>query len=120
MQVKSIAECSAVLLTVIKLPIVNKIFVLSIFEWPFITGFTVQPLIAINNFSKILHGNVRGYYKLGFFYVILPHKLSALDNIKAYLSDICNVHTVKPVSFVLKTNFGLFESVRFTQVLLYS
>ena len=34
MQVKSIAECS-------KLPIVIKIFVLSIFEWPFYTGFTV-------------------------------------------------------------------------------
>ena len=42
MQVKSIAECykggilqSAILLTFIKLPFVIKIFVLSIFEWPF-------------------------------------------------------------------------------------
>ena len=49
-QVKSIAECSkgmlplehsAILSTFIKLPIVIKIFVLSIFEWPFYTGFTV-------------------------------------------------------------------------------
>ena len=32
---------SAILLTFIKLPIVIKIFVLSIFEWPFYTGFTV-------------------------------------------------------------------------------
>ena len=32
---------SAVLLTFIKLPFVIKIFVLSIFEWPFYTGFTV-------------------------------------------------------------------------------
>ena len=47
MQVKSIDECSngehsAILLTCIKLPFVIKIFVLSIFEWPFYTGFTVS------------------------------------------------------------------------------
>ena len=44
MQVKSIAEClehSAILSTFIKLPFVIKIFVLSIFEWPFYTCFTV-------------------------------------------------------------------------------
>ena len=40
MHVKSIAECSkgehsAILLTFIKLPVVFKTFVLSIFEWPF-------------------------------------------------------------------------------------
>ena len=46
MQVKSIAECSrehsAILLTFIKLSCIIKIFVLSIFEWLFYTGFTVQ------------------------------------------------------------------------------
>ena len=31
-----------ILLTFIKLPFVIKIFVLSIFEWPFYTGFTVH------------------------------------------------------------------------------
>ena len=54
MQVKSIAEFlqgkhsailqgehSAILSNFIKLPFVNKIFVLSIFDWPFYTGFTV-------------------------------------------------------------------------------
>ena len=49
MQVKSIAECSkmlqgehsAIVSTFIKLPYVIKIFVESIFEWPFNTGFTV-------------------------------------------------------------------------------
>ena len=35
MEVKSIAEHSAILLTFIKLPFVIKTFVLSIFEWPF-------------------------------------------------------------------------------------
>ena len=34
-------EHSAILLTCIKLPFVLKIFVLSILEWPFYTGFTV-------------------------------------------------------------------------------
>ena len=35
-------EHSAVLSTFIKVPFVIKIFVLSIFEWPLQTGFTVQ------------------------------------------------------------------------------
>ena len=34
-------EHSAILLTFIKLPAVIKIFVFSIFKWPFYTGFTV-------------------------------------------------------------------------------
>ena len=34
-------EHSAILSTFIRLPVVIKIFVLSIFEWPFYTGFTV-------------------------------------------------------------------------------
>ena len=34
-------EHSAILSTFIKLPVVIKIFVLSFFEWPFDTGFTV-------------------------------------------------------------------------------
>ena len=46
MQVKSIAKCSkgehsAMLSTSINLPFVIKIFVMSIFEWPLKTGFTV-------------------------------------------------------------------------------
>ena len=46
MQVKSIAELlqwehSSILLTFSKLPFVSKIYVLSIFEWPLKTGFTV-------------------------------------------------------------------------------
>ena len=43
MQVESIGEWehSSILLTFIKLPFVIKTFVLSIFEWPFYTDFTV-------------------------------------------------------------------------------
>ena len=41
MQVKSIAEHSTILSTFIKLSYVISIFVLSIFEWPLKTGFTV-------------------------------------------------------------------------------
>ena len=36
-------EHSAILLTFIKLPVVIKTFVLTIFEWLFYTGFTVHP-----------------------------------------------------------------------------
>ena len=36
-------EHSAILSTFMKLPVVIKTFVLSIFEWPFFTGFTVHP-----------------------------------------------------------------------------
>ena len=44
MQVKIITECShsAILLTFIKLQFLIKTFVLSIFEWPLKTGFTVS------------------------------------------------------------------------------
>ena len=55
MQVKSTAECSkhsAIFSTFIKLSIVIKIFVLSIFEWPFYTGFTVFVNKGVNDFSK--------------------------------------------------------------------
>ena len=48
-QVRGIAECSkgehsAVLLTCIKIPHGFKTFVLSIFEWPLKTGFTVDSI----------------------------------------------------------------------------
>ena len=51
LQVKSSAECckrehSAILSTCIKLPFVIKIFVLSIFEWPSYTGFTVLAIVG--------------------------------------------------------------------------
>ena len=41
MQVKSIAEYSAIFSPFIKLPFVFQTLVLSIFEWPLKTGFTV-------------------------------------------------------------------------------
>ena len=61
MQIESIAECSkrehsAILLTFIKLPFVIKIFVLSIFEWPFYTGFTVPSLLVTSPPSSSLSG----------------------------------------------------------------
>ena len=40
-------EHSAILLTFIKLPFVIKIFVLSFFEWPFYTGFTVPKVLML-------------------------------------------------------------------------
>ena len=40
-------EHSAIFLTFIKLPIVIKIFVLSIFEWPFYTSFTEDVILGL-------------------------------------------------------------------------
>ena len=59
-------EHSAILSTFIKLPFVIKIFVLSILEWPFYTGFTVTLSLAfyecfcLNIFLKVF---VKGIYK---------------------------------------------------------
>ena len=47
-------EHSAILLTFIKLPFVIKIFVLSIFEWPLKTDFTVLKI------AVFLQGEERG------------------------------------------------------------
>ena len=48
-------EHSAILLTFIKLPIFIKIFVLSIFEWPFYTGFTVRDqLVYLSSSSMVV------------------------------------------------------------------
>ena len=44
-------EHSAILSTFIKLLFVIKIFVLSIFEWPFYTGFTVHVFQKMHSFS---------------------------------------------------------------------
>ena len=56
MQVKSISECSrshsSILLTFIKLPFVIKVCVLSIFEPPFYTGFTVYAFWYRNKKKK--------------------------------------------------------------------
>ena len=59
MQVKSIAECSpmehsAIRSTFIKLPFFIKIFVLSIFERPFYTGFTVYVSCSDLVFDEVL------------------------------------------------------------------
>ena len=43
-------EHAAILSSFIKLPFVIKIFVLSIFEWPFHTGFTV---LRLSNFEAL-------------------------------------------------------------------
>ena len=56
-QFRSIAEFfqgehSAILLTLIKLPFVIKMFVLSIFEWRFYPGFTVMKRLGSNK-SKV-------------------------------------------------------------------
>ena len=55
MQVKSIAECSAVLLTCIKLLEGFKAFDLSIFEWQLKTGFTVCAFDGMQQNQGLCH-----------------------------------------------------------------
>ena len=63
MQVKSITECSnsVILLTIIMLPFVIKIFVLSIFEWPFYTGSTVPDSSVFVRSSEYISEYVTKY-----------------------------------------------------------
>ena len=49
-------EHSAILLTFIKLPFVIKIFVLSIFEWPFYIGCTV--VVSLSLHRRCVHAAV--------------------------------------------------------------
>ena len=58
-------EPSAILLTFIKLLFVIKIFVLSSFEWPFYTGFTVVPDQTAPKESKM--SNLIRDYSYDFF-----------------------------------------------------
>ena len=46
---------SAILLTSIKQPVVIKIFVLSVFEWPFYTGFTVAGNMVRSEYQYSLY-----------------------------------------------------------------
>ena len=54
-------EHSAILSTFIKLPFVIKIFVLSIFERPFFTGFTVTWKINLILFALCFNVSVNSY-----------------------------------------------------------
>ena len=53
-------EHSAKLLTFIKLPFVIKIFVLSVFEWPFYTGFTVHSYLE--TYVSVENYRIHSYY----------------------------------------------------------
>ena len=48
-------EHSAILSSFIKLPFAFKTFVMSIFEWPLKTGFTVLTFICADRISKYLY-----------------------------------------------------------------
>ena len=60
-------EHSAILSTFIKPPFVSKIFVLSFFEWPLKTGFTVNPNKFPRLGKKIIFkiGKMQAFFRLG-------------------------------------------------------
>ena len=76
-------EHSAILLTSIKLPFVNKVFVLSIFVLPFYTGFTAHVNINCIYTADFLHW-AQYYIKFGLFNIINAHVL-----VCTYLSYEC-------------------------------
>ena len=54
-------EHSAILMTSIKLPFVIKIFVLSIFEWPFYTGFAAHSFNVRASFNLVTEKDMGVY-----------------------------------------------------------
>ena len=86
-------EHSAILSTFIKLPFVIKIFILSTFEWPFYTGFTVMyvqiPLLIANtDVSSRARGLNFGLslYLLSYF---VYERRQGFESKSHVLSDIC-------------------------------
>ena len=80
-------EFSAILLTFIKLPFVIKIFVLSIFEWPFYTGFTVSKHLISKIWAIWLE-----------ILILLKTKMQAsLCNNVLYISEYS--HTFQPLTY---------------------
>ena len=59
-------EHSAILSTFIKQPFIIKIFVLSIFDWPFYTGFTVY-----YNYKRIKKGTRAASEPLNSFIIVV-------------------------------------------------
>ena len=57
-------EHFAILSNFIKLPVAIKTFILSIFEWPFYTGFTVFSMMRVElKFCKIIHLSIYFIHK---------------------------------------------------------
>ena len=79
-------EHSAILSTFIKLLFVIKIVVLSIFQWPLKTGFTVISEQSIIN-GQITSTNIRRSNKLRLYNVKYLHTISASKHI-VYQADI--------------------------------
>ena len=79
-------EHSAILLTFIKLPIVTKIFVLSIFEWPFYKGFTVFINMQAANNLLDLPGHACSLARV---FTACTNKLSTLMAAQTKVLDSC-------------------------------
>ena len=73
-------EHSAILWTFIKLPFVIKIFVLSIFEWQFYTGFTVVVEVQCSPFMALCLGTNWGTIKSELCYKWTILQMSYLRN----------------------------------------
>ena len=74
-------EHSAILLTLIKLPFVIKVFVLSIFEWPLKTGFTVDDAYFSDSrtLNSLFTFGTLGFFSRDFFFKLI---FSILNNVE--------------------------------------
>ena len=95
---------SAMLSTFIKLPFVIKIFVLSIFEGPFYTGFTVYL-----HYILVPGQVIRNFYQL------------LLNAGQKYCRMLCNTSTFLKLPFVIKffVLSGIFEGLFYTGFTVY-
>ena len=84
-QINSPREHSAILSAFIKLPFVFKTFVLSIFEWPFKTGFTVLNEFGRRKYSASSRA----------FYLFFPNKLNKFNNTGARMFHFIYHMTLK-------------------------
>ena len=89
-------EHSAILSTFIKLPFVVKIFVLSIFEWPLKTGFTVHdnvPKQLVSRGGSMFRDRPREQVQLPYFsiktYVEGTHKNCLYETVLLSTQNTC-------------------------------
>ena len=94
-------EHSAILSTFIKLPVVIKTFVLSVFEWPFYTGFTVIEK-AINDVENACFKNIE----------LNLQSLTIMCKLKSVPDDTCNLglHCLSMYRFLNLFFMGFFDN----------
>ena len=96
-------EHSAILPIFIRLPFVIMIFVLSIFEWPFYTGFTVQAFTKLTEISDLMSF----HHKL--FWSILTTFLTPLSSMPLMCENVVQNDNCRQKENQSKYSFFYFQ-----------